>query len=93
MITSLPGRLRADDAAVPVRRRAALEPDVPSNCSATETIVAGEGLAVKRLALLFTDLKGSTALYDRIGDMKAFDLVRQHFGYLRDCIAGTRARS
>lgn len=53
---------------------------------ASETIVAGEGLAVKRLALLFTDLQGSTALYDRIGDMKAFDLVRLHFGYLRECI-------
>ena len=52
-----------------------------------ETIVAGEGLAVRHLALLFTDLKGSTALYDRIGDMKAFDLVRQHFGYLRECIS------
>jgi class 3 adenylate cyclase len=51
-----------------------------------ETIVAGEGLAVTRLALLFTDLQGSTALYERIGDMKAFDLVRQHFGYLRECI-------
>ena len=53
----------------------------------SETIVAGEGLAVRRLALLFTDLRGSTALYDRIGDMKAFDLVRLHFGYLRECIA------
>jgi class 3 adenylate cyclase len=53
----------------------------------SETIVAGEGLGVKRLALLFTDLQGSTALYERIGDMKAFDLVRQHFGYLRDAIA------
>ena len=51
-----------------------------------ETIVAGEGLAVRRLALLFTDLRGSTALYERIGDLKAFDLVRQHFGYLRACI-------
>ena len=54
---------------------------------ATETIVAGEGLAVRHLALLFTDLQESTALYDRIGDMKAFDLVRLHFGYLRDCIS------
>jgi class 3 adenylate cyclase/predicted RNA-binding Zn-ribbon protein involved in translation (DUF1610 family) len=53
---------------------------------ATETIVAGEGLAVRRLALLFTDLQGSTALYERIGDMKAFDLVRQHFGHLREAI-------
>jgi class 3 adenylate cyclase len=52
----------------------------------TETIVAGEGLAVKRLALLFTDLQGSTALYERIGDMKAFDLVRRHFGDLRAVI-------
>jgi class 3 adenylate cyclase len=52
-----------------------------------ETIVAAEGLAVKRLALLFTDIQGSTALYDRIGDMKAFDLVRLHFGYLRDSIS------
>jgi class 3 adenylate cyclase len=52
----------------------------------TETIVAGEGLAVKRLALLFTDLQGSTALYERVGDMKAFDLVRQQFGRLRDSI-------
>ena len=54
----------------------------------TETIVAGEGLAVRRLALLFTDLQGSTALYERIGDMKAFDLVRRHFGQLRESITG-----
>ena len=53
----------------------------------TETIVAGEGLAVRRLALLFTDLQRSTALYDRIGDLKAFDLVRLHFGYLREAIS------
>ena len=48
------------------------------------------GLAVKRVALLFTDIKGSTALYDRIGDIKAFNLVRQHFGVLRDVIAANR---
>lgn len=53
----------------------------------SETIVAGEGLAVRRLALVFTDVQGSTALYERIGDMKAFDLVRMHFGTLRECIA------
>jgi class 3 adenylate cyclase len=33
---------------------------------------------------LFTDLKGSTALYDRIGDLSAFSLVQQHFGRLQD---------
>ena len=54
---------------------------------ADETIVAGEGLAVRLLAVLFTDLKASTELYERIGDLKAFDLVRLHFGYLRESIA------
>ena len=54
----------------------------------TETIVGGEGLTVQRLGLLFTDLQGSTALYERIGDMNAFDLVRQHFGFLRESIVG-----
>jgi hypothetical protein len=55
----------------------------------SETVMSSGGLAVKRLALLLTDLKGSTALYDRIGDMKAFNLVRQHFGVLRDVIAAS----
>ena len=55
-----------------------------------ETIVAGEGLGVKRLALLFSDLQGSTALYERIGDLAAFDLVRRHFGELRDVIVSNR---
>lgn len=53
---------------------------------AEETIVAGEGLVVRHLALLFTDVQGSTALYERIGDLKAFDLVRLHFGHLREVI-------
>lgn len=55
---------------------------------ASETIVAAEGLKVRRLTLLFTDIQGSTAMYERVGDMKAFDLVRLHFGFLRDAIAG-----
>ena len=53
----------------------------------SETVVSAEGLTVRHIAVLFTDIKGSTALYDRVGDMKAFDLVRRHFGLLRDCVA------
>jgi class 3 adenylate cyclase len=37
---------------------------------------------ITSLTILFTDLMGSTALYDRIGDLAAFDLVRSHFGEL-----------
>jgi len=57
----------------------------------SETIVAAEGLEVRRLTLLFTDIQGSTAMYERIGDMKAFDLVRLHFGYLRESLDALRA--
>ncbi len=37
---------------------------------------------ITSLTILFTDLRGSTALYDRVGDLAAFDLVRSHFGEL-----------
>jgi class 3 adenylate cyclase len=40
------------------------------------------------LTLLFTDLKGSTAMYERIGDLKAFSLVQQHFDRLGKAIQG-----
>lgn len=49
----------------------------------SEVIRGSEGLGVKDIALLFTDLKGSTALYDRIGDLNAFALVQQHFDRLQ----------
>jgi class 3 adenylate cyclase len=48
----------------------------------SEVIQATEGIGVRDLTILFTDLKGSTALYERIGDLKAFSMVRQHFDKL-----------
>jgi class 3 adenylate cyclase len=48
----------------------------------SEIVQGNEGIGVKDITILFTDLKGSTALYDRIGDLKAFALVRQHFDSL-----------
>jgi class 3 adenylate cyclase len=50
----------------------------------SEVIRGSEGIAVKDITLLFTDVKGSTALYDRIGDLNAFALVQQHFERLQD---------
>lgn len=49
-----------------------------------ESIPAQEGLELKGVTVLFTDLKGSTAMYSRIGDLQAFDLVRRHFDVLRE---------
>src|SRR5262249_8512887 len=42
----------------------------------------GDDVAVGHIALLFTDLKGSTALYRRVGDAAAYHLVRNHFAFL-----------
>jgi class 3 adenylate cyclase len=42
---------------------------------------------ITNLTILFTDLRGSTALYDRVGDLAAFDLVRHHFSALLSAVA------
>lgn len=47
-------------------------------------------LKITSLTFLFTDLKGSTALYERVGDLAAFDLVRAHFRALLEIIASER---
>ncbi len=56
----------------------------------TETIRGSEGIGVRDISILFTDLKGSTAMYDRIGDLKAFALVNQHFECLSRAISRNR---
>ncbi|HUH85413.1 MAG TPA: adenylate/guanylate cyclase domain-containing protein [Stellaceae bacterium] len=54
----------------------------------TDTIDVHQRLKITSLTFLFTDLKGSTQLYERVGDLAAFDLVRAHFGVLNDIVAG-----
>ena len=43
-------------------------------------------LKLRSLTLLFTDLKGSTALYDREGDLAAYRLVQDHFAALKQVV-------
>ncbi len=52
----------------------------------SELIRAAEGIGVRDVTVLFTDLKGSTALYERIGDLKAFSLVQQHFDRILEVV-------
>ena len=42
----------------------------------SEHVDEGEGLGIRQVTFLFTDLKGSTALYERLGDLNAYALVR-----------------
>jgi len=52
-----------------------------------DTLDVDQRLKITSLTFLFTDLKGSTALYERVGDLVAYDLVRQHFGVLNEIVA------
>jgi class 3 adenylate cyclase len=56
----------------------------------TQLVNEAEGITVNDLTYLFTDLKGSTQLYDTVGDGNAYFLVRQHFDTLNRVV---KARS
>lgn len=55
-----------------------------------DNLTVDQRLKITALTFLFTDLKGSTALYERVGDLAAFDLVRAHFHALLEIIASER---
>lgn len=42
--------------------------------------------AVRSVTLMFTDLKGSTELYEELGDSKAYSLVQEHFRIITEAI-------
>jgi len=55
---------------------------------ANEALRPGEQISVGSLTIVFTDLRGSTRLYNEIGDAPAFGLVMNHFDVLRSAING-----
>src|SRR5258705_9074440 len=56
----------------------------------TDTLAIGQRLKILSLTFLFSDLKDTTALYERVGDLVAFDLVNEHFRLLQEIIASER---
>jgi class 3 adenylate cyclase len=53
----------------------------------SEVFQESEGFGVKDVTILFTDIKGSTQLYQHIGDLNAYALVREHYGILSHAVA------
>lgn len=53
----------------------------------TSALDVDQRLKITSLTFLFTDLKGSTELYERVGDIAAYDLVRAHFEILHEIVA------
>jgi class 3 adenylate cyclase len=52
-----------------------------------DTLKLDQSLKIISITFLFTDLKGSTALYERVGDLRAYELVRKHFHLLNNIVA------
>ncbi len=48
----------------------------------TEILRPGDNLEVDNITIMFTDLEGSTALYETVGDFQAYSLVRDFFAVL-----------
>src|SRR5215218_291485 len=53
----------------------------------TDTLDIDQRLKITSLTFLFTDLRGSTQLYERVGDLAAYVLVRAHFEVLHEIVA------
>jgi class 3 adenylate cyclase len=53
-----------------------------------ETLTVDQRLKITSMTFVFTDLKASTELYERVGDLAAYDLVKAHFGVLGEVVAG-----
>lgn len=52
----------------------------------SEVLTPGVGIEIRHLTFLFSDLKDSTAMYERTGDNPAYVLVRDHFAVLSKAI-------
>jgi class 3 adenylate cyclase len=51
-----------------------------------DTLDVEQRFKITSLTFLFTDLKGSTELYEHVGDLVAYDLVRAHFRVLTEIV-------
>lgn len=57
-----------------------------------QTLSSRESLAVRTLTILFTDIAGSTQLYERLGDARAYNLVRAHFDVLFEAVHASQGQ-
>lgn len=53
----------------------------------TEAPAAGVELQVGTLCIAFSDIVGSTAMYEQLGDAKAYALVQEHFRVAHEIVA------
>lgn len=52
----------------------------------SEVLAPGQHLAVRNVALLFSNLKDSTQRYEGIGDAAAFSQIHRHFDFVKEIV-------
>jgi class 3 adenylate cyclase len=52
-----------------------------------QVLPSNQSLGVQNLSIFFSDLKQSTQLYQRLGDARAYELVRAHFDIVFNAVA------
>jgi adenylate cyclase len=52
----------------------------------SEVLAPGQQHAIRHIALVFSDLKGSTRLYEGIGDAAAYGRVNRHFDFIKQAV-------
>jgi class 3 adenylate cyclase len=57
------------------------------NLFRTDMLDVDQRLKITSLTFVFTDLRASTELYERVGDLTAYDMVQDHFGVLNEVVA------
>lgn len=56
----------------------------------SEVLSPGQQIGIDHVTILFTDLLGSTSLYETVGDANAYGQVNQHFDFLTKWIGNNR---
>lgn len=52
----------------------------------TEVLSLNESFSIQNITFIFTDIKGSTEMYEKLGDSKAFFLIKEHFKILEEVV-------
>ena len=81
------GSIRRDDQIHALHYRGSVEKRVGSGIQFISEMLDIHALRrriqlIGRIAFLFTDIKGSTDLYNRVGDARAYGFVREHYAVL-----------
>lgn len=81
-------RLESPDIGVPVATAAVVSSlQTFRDQFSSEVLSPGTEIAVRHICILFTDLKGSTAMYRERGDASSYRIVRDHFDAIRNIVS------